>query len=33
MEYVDYNTSGGKLSVSTTKVEAIRKWPIPKTQR
>jgi hypothetical protein len=33
MEYLGYSTSGGKLSVSTNKVEAVEEWPVPKTQR
>jgi hypothetical protein len=33
MDYLGYTNSGGKLSVSTKKVEAVKEWPVPKTQR
>jgi hypothetical protein len=33
MQYLGYTISGGKLSVSTNKVEAVKEWPVPKTQR
>jgi hypothetical protein len=28
-----YIVSGGKLSISTKKVEAVKEWPIPRKQR
>jgi hypothetical protein len=33
IEYLGYTVSGGKLSVSTKKVEDVKDWPVPKTQR
>jgi hypothetical protein len=33
MEYLGCIVSGGKLSVSTKKAEAVNKWPVPKTRR
>jgi hypothetical protein len=32
MEYLGYTVYGGKLSVSTKKVEAVKEWLVPKTQ-
>jgi hypothetical protein len=32
MEYLGYNVSASKISVSTKKVEAVADWPVPKTQ-
>jgi hypothetical protein len=33
MEYHCYIDSGGKLSLSTKKVKAVKEWPVPKMQR
>jgi hypothetical protein len=33
MEYLVFIVTGGQLSVSTQKVEAVKEWPVPKTQR
>jgi hypothetical protein len=33
MEYLGYNMSAGKISVSTKKVEAVADWLVPKTQK
>jgi hypothetical protein len=31
MEYLGYTVSHGKISVSTTEVEAVADWPVPTT--
>jgi hypothetical protein len=33
MEDLGYTISGGKLCVSQKKVEAVKEWPVPRTQR
>jgi hypothetical protein len=33
MEYMSYNVSAGKISVSTKKVEAGAAWPVPKAEK
>jgi hypothetical protein len=33
MEYLGYAVSGGKISVSTKKVEAVANWAMPTTQK
>jgi hypothetical protein len=33
MKYRGYNVSGDKLPVSTNRVEVVKEWPVPKTQR
>jgi hypothetical protein len=32
MGYLGYIVSGGNLSVSTKRVEAVKEWPVPKSQ-
>jgi hypothetical protein len=33
MEYLGFVVTGGKLSMSTQKVKAVKESPVPKTQR
>jgi hypothetical protein len=33
MKYLAYTISGGKLSISTKRVEAVKEWVVPKIQR